>query len=1185
MSRSLSQVGRVLALSFLGASALASQGASTGAPGAPPAVTLPLKATRTHAFTTTKGTWLSLDVSPDGQTIVFDMLGQLYTLPITGGKATAITSGLAYSSQARFSPDGKKLVFISDQSGGDNVWTMSLDMKDTTQITRGNDNGYLSPEWTPDGKYVVASKSGGLGGAAKLWMYNIDGGNGLNLLTTAPPTLKTVGAAFGKDSRYIWYAARTGDWQYNAVGPQYQLYVYDRENGKTSQMSTRYGSAFRPALSPDGKLLVYATRFETKTGLRVRNLDTQAEEWLAFPVQRDETESRAPLDAYPGYSFTPDSKAIVVSYGGEIWRVPVDRSAAAKIPFVADVKMAMGPEVKFTYRVDTSASFAAHQIRDVVPSPDGTKLAFTSLDRVYVMDLPNGKPTRVTSNEIGEYGATWSPDSRSLAYVTWNDGKGGQIMRATWPLKKTEATITQLTQSPGLYTEVAWSPAGDRIVAVRAAAREMQEAGAAFFGPAAADFVWIPANGGPTTLIMPTSGLGTPHFTTNPERIFAYGRRDGLVSFRWDGTDMKSHLKVTGPLPPNAGGAGSPTTLDAGLVERDSRHSIGGRAAQLFLGDDDPTEPNPPTPPAASIVVMAPKGDQALAMVGMDIYTVSVPQVGATAPTVSIANPATAAVPVRKLNDVGGEFPTWSSDGRKVMWSLANALWTYDLDRAKVVEDSLKADAKVKAAAKRDSAATAAKTGTPPTTPPAPPVLTGPDSAAKADSIKKNKPGYKPVEQRVVVNAMRDTPHGTVVLRGGRAITMKGNEIIENADVLVKDNRIVAVGVRGAVTVPSDAKIIDVSGKTVMPGFVDTHYHPQWLTPSIHTNQVWQYLATLAFGTTTTRDPQTATTDFLSYGDRVETGEVVGPRIYTTGPGVFISEQVKDLDHARTILKKYAQYYDTKTLKMYMTGNRQQRQWIIIAAKELGLMPTTEGGLDFKLNITHGLDGYPGIEHTLPITPKFNDVFEWYKGTQVTNSPTLIVEYGGPFGEGWFYQSENLLADPKLMHFTHPVDIDTKIRRRGIGNAPGPAGFALREEYAMWQHAEDVAKTVAAGGRIGVGSHGQLQGLGMHWEIWLLQSGGLSQHDVLRAATIVGAEAIGLASDIGSLEPGKMADIIVLDRDPLVNIRNTNSVSLVMKNGRLFDASTLDEVYPRQRKLPMQQWMTGAPDATAGIKQ
>jgi imidazolonepropionase-like amidohydrolase len=413
---------------------------------------------------------------------------------------------------------------------------------------------------------------------------------------------------------------------------------------------------------------------------------------------------------------------------------------------------------------------------------------------------------------------------------------------------------------------------------------------------------------------------------------------------------------------------------------------------------------------------------------------------------------------------------------------------------------------------------------------------------------------------------------------------MKGKEIIENADVLVKDNRIVAVGARGTVSVPPDAKIIDVTGKTVMPGFVDTHYHPQWLTPSVHTNQVWQYLATLAFGTTTTRDPQTATTDFLSYGDRVETGEVVGPRIYTTGPGVFISENIKDLEQARTILKKYATYYDTKTLKMYMTGNRQQRQWVIMAARELGLMPTTEGGLDFKLNITHGVDGYPGIEHTLPITPKYNDVFEWYKGTQVTNSPTLIVEYGGPFGEGWFYQTENLFADQKLVHFTHPVDLDTKLRRRGLGNAPGPAGFALKEEYAMWQHAEDVAKTVAAGGRIGVGSHGQLQGLGMHWEIWLLQSGGLSQHDALRAATIVGAEAIGLATDIGSLEPGKLADVIVMDKDPLTDIRNTNTVSMVMKNGRVYDAATLDEVYPRQKKLPVQQWMTGKPDATAGIK-
>ena len=1168
--------GAVAAMASAFIMPLAAQTAEQSPAANPVPTTLPLKTARTHTFTTTKGTWISLDVSPDGQSLVFDLLGHLYTMPIAGGRATAITSGMAYDAQPRWSPDGKRIVFVSDRSGGENLWTMSLDKKDTVQLTKGNDNLYTSPTFTPDGKYVVASKSGGLGGAAKLWMFHVDGGNGVTLLSGAPPQLKAMGAAFGKEARYIWYAARQGDWQYNSVGPQYQLYVYDRENGKTSQMSTRFGSAFRPALSPNGKLLVYATRFETKTGLRIRNLDTQAEEWLAFPVQRDETESRAPLDAYPGYAFTPDSKAVVVSYGGEIWRVPVDKSSATKIPFEAEVKLEMGPEVKFAYRADTSSSFTSHQVRDIAPSPDGTKLAFTSLDRVYVVDLPTGTPKRVSSAEGGEFGPVWSPDSRSLAWVTWSDQSGGQIMRATWPAgsRNGAPAVTQISRNAGLYSDLAWSPAGDRIVVTRAAAREMQEAGAAFFGPAAADFVWLPATGGPATLIMPAAGLGNAHFTTNPERIYAYGRRDGLVSFRWDGTDMRSHLKVTGPMPPSetVSGGGQSMTLDAGLDHDASRRWSGGRAAHAVFGDDDPAEPNPvPQAPPAALVMMAPKGDLALAQVGMDLYTVTVPQLGSAPATVSVANPATASVPVRKLNDVGGEFPAWSSDGRKVMWSLANAVWTYDLDRARVVEDSLKADARAKAAAKRDSAGPAAAVR--------PPL----DSAARSDSAKKAKPGYKAPEQRIAVSAVRDTPRGAVVLRGGRAITMKGKEIVDNADVVVQDNRIVAVGPRGSVALPPNAKVIDVTGKTVMPGFVDTHYHPQWLTPNIHTNQVWQYLATLAYGTTTTRDPQTASTDFLSYGDRVESGEVLGPRIYTTGPGVFSSEQIKDLDHARTILKRYAQYYDTKTLKMYMTGNRQQRQWVIMAAKELGLMPTTEGGLDFKLNITHGIDGYPGIEHTLPITPKYDDVFEWYKATQLTNSPTLIVEYGGPFGEGWFYQSEDLLHDAKLRHFTHPVDFDTKVRRRGQGNAPGPAGFAVKEEYAMWQHAQDVAKTVAAGGRIGVGSHGQLQGLGMHWEIWLLQSGGLSQHDALRAATIVGAEAIGMGQDLGSLEPGKLADIIVLDRDPLADIRNTNSLAMVMKNGRLYDANTLDEVYPRQRKLAAQQWMSGGPSVGAGI--
>ena len=1160
------------AVSLVTAVFVAGWSAAAQAPTAPVAITLPLKTARTHTFTTSTGTWMSLDVSPDGRTIVFDLLGDLYTLPIAGGNATRLTHGMAYDAQPRFSPDGKRIVFTSDRSGGDNVWVMSLDGKDTTQLTKGNTSDYVSPEWTPDGKYIVMSRATEQFGTAKLWMVHVDGGNGL-ALGTVPATVKQLGAAFGKDPRYVWYAQRVGDWSYNALGPQYQIGVYDRDNGKSAQMSTRSGSAFRPALSPDGKWLVFATRHEIRTGLRLRNLETQEEGWLAYPVQRDDIESRAPLDAYPGYSFTPDSRAIVVTYGGELWRVPIDKSAPAKIPFTATVDLEMGPQLQFTYRVDTAAHLTARQIRDIAPSPDGRRLAFSALDRIYVMDWPNGTPARVSTGDIGEFGPAWSADGRSLAWTTWNDTHGGDIVRGTWDASRSSWSTQPLTMARGLYTDVAWSPNGDRIVASRAAAREMQEAGGAFFGPAAADLVWVPANGGAATLIMPSGGIGNPHFTADATRIFAYGSGDGLVSFRWDGTDLKSHLKVTGPLPPGVGGQ---LTLDGQLVRNVARSTLGGRAARPVLGNefgqhlgDDPAEPTPPQPPPASLVVMAPTGDQALAMVGMDVYAITVPRVGAVPPTVSVAAPGAASMPFKKLNEIGGEFPAWSGDGRKVMWSLGNALWTYDMDRATVVEDSLKADARAKAAAlKADS--------------------TKKDStAAKADTTKKDKPGYKAPETRIAVTASRDRPQGVAVFRGARAITMKGKEIIDNADIVIRDNRIVAIGPRGRVSIPADAREVNVSGKTIMPGFVDTHYHPQWLTPQVHNTQTWQYLATLAYGTTTTRDPQTATTDFLTYGDRVEMGDMIGPRIYTTGPGVFLGDMVRDSAHAEQVLKKYSDYYKTSTLKMYMTGNRQQRQWVIMAAKKLGIMPTTEGGLDHKLDMTHGIDGYPGIEHAIPITPKYDDVFEWYKGTQTTNSPTLIVSYGGPFGENYFYTNENLVNDAKLRRFTHPVDFDDKVRRRGqgAGGSPGPGGWFLKEEYAFFQHAADVAKTIAKGGRIGAGSHGQLQGLGMHWEIWMLQSGGLARHDALRVATITGAEAIGMDKDVGSLEVGKMADLLVLDRNPLLDIRNTNSISKVMVNGRLFDASTLDEEWPRQRKLPAQPWASLAPATpNAGIK-
>lgn len=1167
---------------------------------------LPLAAARKGTFTATKGTWLSLDVSPDGQTVVFDLLGDLYTLPIAGGKATRITDGMAFDAQPRFSPDGQSIVFISDRSGGDNVWTMRLDFTDTTQITQGNTSLYFSPEWLPDGEHIIVSRAGGLFGAAKLEMYHVKRRSPLPVIR-GPQAFKTLGAAPSPDGRYIWFAGRTGDWQYNALFPQYQLRVYDRELGTTTLMTFRYGSGFRPAVSPDGKWLAYGTRDDTQTGLRLRELATGEERWLIHPIQRDDMESRATLDVLPGYSFTPDSRAIVMSYGGEIWRVPVDGTAPTRIPFEAEVSVDVGPEVKFAYRADTTSMVTARQIRHPVASPDGKRIAFTAFDRVWVKDLTGGEARRLTDAEVGEYHPVWSPDGAWIAFVTWDDSAGGHIMKARADGRERPQRLTTV---PALYYNLAWSPDGQRIIASRGAARDLKRAPDVFFGPLGGEFVWVPATGGDVTLIAPTGSRDVAHFRSDqPDRIYAYSPSEGLVSFRWDGTDVKQHLQVRGAPPPSAA---NPHPEKWEMLPR--------RVFPVPKEEaTDAAEEGPQAPPAG-LVMISPKGGRAVAQVGSHLYVVRIPVVGGPVPTVSVANPNSAPVVVRQLTEIGGEFPSWTADGNKVHFAIGNALLTYDLARVEAIEDSTERENRatvalaLRARLLLDTLRTTRKTvdslaraqATVPDTLRAKlnrliadSVQVKADSLIRAadqiraraaairahadsvrtglDSVRADTVTYKPYETRIEVRMSRDVPRGSLVLRGGRVLTMKGRETIENADVVVSDNRIVAVGRRDSVQVPAGAQVIDVSGKTLIPGFVDTHYHTQWLVPEIHPRQVWQYLTMLAYGVTTTRDPQTSSTDVLSYQDRVAIGGMIGPRIYSTGPGVFIGENIRDSVHAVNVLKRYSRYYDTKTLKMYMSGNRQQRQWIIQAAKTLELMPTTEGGLDYKLDLTHVIDGYSGVEHALPIAPIYEDVVRLFKASQTTNSPTLLVSYGGPFAENYFYAKEQVHDDPKLRRFAPEESIDARSRRR--------VRWVLDEEYVFPKHAEFVKKLLEDSARAAVGSHGQLQGLGYHWELWAMASGGLSPHDALRAATIYGAEAIGLATDIGTVEAGKLADLLVLDADPLADLRNTVRIRYVMKNGRLYEAETLNEVWPRQRPLPRQPWQDQSPRGVqAGIR-
>ena len=1056
---------------------------------------LPMKPESTIKFTTNEGTWMSLDVSPDGKWIVFDMLGDIYTMPVEGGTATRIHGGMSFESQPKFSPDGKSVVFLSDRSGAENVWVSKLDGSDPKAITKDTKTMFVSPNWTEDGNYIIVSKSDQSIGTYHPYMYHKDGGSGVSIGPPPPPQPapgaqgppqpprnNMMGVVAAPDGKFIYWAQRTGAFGYNVQFPIWQIYRFDRDTGETSKITNTQGSAMRPVLSPDGKNMVYATRYETRTALRVRNLETNQERWLIDNVTRDDQESRATRDTFPGYDFMPDGKSLIVPLNGKVARVDFATGKATDIPFTVNVEAEIGPRVHFDYRVDDSATVNARLIRYPAVSPDGKRVAFTAFSKLYIMDLPSGTPKRLTSGNDGEFMPAWSPDGKAIAYVTWTT-QGGNI----YTVQPDGGSPKQMTTSAAFYSNPVYSPDGSKIVFITGAVDDQLFADiredhptnsfeeAMLHDPSSAgeitglggstgtDLRYIPAVGGAAVHIAPTQGGRFPHFSDDPDRVYLTSQQ-GLVSIRLDGYDRRTHVRITG-------------------------------------------KGTPPQQPTANVIKISPDRSRVFIELQGKHYIVTVPRSGRDTVNINLGSP-TSSVPFKKMSIYGGDYLNWSPDGKAVTWS-----WGTKLYRQSVTED-------------------------------------------------------KPETYDITVTSARHKPTGTVLLTGARIITMKGDAIIEKGDILITDNRIMAVGPTGKVTAPASAKKIDVTGKTIIPGFVDVHAH-MWPPRDLNQPQVWQYLANLAFGVTTTRDPQSSTTDVYAYADLVETGDILGPRVFTTGPGVFANLGLDDKDSVNAYIKRYRDAYKTDTLKQYMVGDRNIRQWVAQACIDNRITPTTEGALDMKLDLSQMIDGYSGNEHALPLQPLYKDVTEFVARSKTYYTPTMIVAYGGPWAENYYFQNTDVLNNPRMRRFIPRELMNSMMRRRGQWFRP--------EEYSFSMIAKGAADVVKAGGHAEIGGHGQMQGIGFHWEVWSMNTGGMSTLDTLKTATIFGAEAIGLSQDVGSLEIGKLADLIILDKNPLADIHNTESIKMVMKNGELFETDTLNQVWPVQKTLGNQYWWNTDP--------
>ncbi|MBI1223227.1 MAG: amidohydrolase family protein [Bacteroidetes bacterium] len=1007
-------------------------------------------------FTVNEGTWMNLDVSPDGKSLVFDLLGDIYSMPLEGGEAKLLRGGIAWEVQPRYSPDGQYISFTSDAGGGDNIWYMKTDGSDAKEITREDFRLLNNAVWAPNGEYIVARKhftSGRSLGAGELWMYHISGGKGVQLTKRKNDQQDLNEPCFDPLGRYIYYSEDMypgGSFQYNK-DPNKQIYVikrYDLYNGEIETVISGGGGAIRPQVSPNGKQVAFVKRVREKSVLFLHDLQSGLEWPVYDSLSKDQQEAWAIFGVYTGFNWLPNSKEIVIWSHGKILRIQTESLEVSEVPFRVSVSQKIRKALRYRQEV-APETFTSKMIRYATTSPDGKLLVFSAAGYLYKKALPDGKPERLNSQtEAFEFEPAFSPDGKKIVYVTWSDKDLGSIME----MSVSGGKPMKISTGKGIFRTPSFSSDGITLLYWKEQGNDHQ------------GFAWTEDAGIYRMTLKDKKpvhvgeAVAEPFFSKDGQWIY-YQQGNDLWKMNSEGYETQKVISST-------------------------------YAKNYTLSPDN----------------------QWVAFTDLHkVYVAAFPEIGKMLELGAGAKN----VPVAQFAKDAGINLHWSADSKVLHWTLGDEYFSKPLNER---------------------------------------FLFLPEAADSLEALPLHG-------MRVGLELKSDKPSETYVLNNARIITVdESDKVIELGYLVVRENKIAEIGVGSykpeTAKVKGVSDIRDCKGKTLMPGMVDVHAHLWTFRQGIHPQTYWPYVANLAYGVTTTHDPSSNTEMVFTQSEMVKTGSMLGPRIYSTGTILYGADGdfkalINKYDDARSAVYR-TKAFGAFSVKSYNQPRREQRQQVITAADSLGVMVYPEGGSFFYHNMSMIVDGHSGIEHNIPVAPVYDDVVQLWSHSNTGYTPTLIVCYGAASGENYWYQHSNVWEKSMLLRYTPRSVVDMRSRHRTmIPEAEYENGHILVSKSCK--------KLADAGVKVNLGSHGQLEGLGAHWELWMLAQGGMSPMQAIRCATMNGAEYIGMGDQIGSLEEGKLADIMILEENPLDDIHHTESITYVVMNGRMYESATMSE--------------------------